>query len=322
MVRAYREYFAGYDEDPHEVLHKTFSEVDGYDEMIVLRGVTFESHCEHHLAPIIGRVWVGYIPDKRVVGISKLARVVEIFSKRLQIQERLTAQIANAVEEVLKPCGVAVVVKAAHHCMIDRGVRKRRRRSRHQPDARRLPRSAADPAGIPVARQLGQPRVTRHMIGAYRIEGYVIASADGMLADASGVQPASLHFEADQRHFEDGLDQADVIVNGRHSQEGHANAMSRRRLVLTRHVANLAPDPENPKARLWNPDGVSLEAACAALGLNSGTVAVIGGPQVFTLFLKLGYDCFHLSRATKVRLPRGMPVFGRERLAATLMRRC
>ena len=125
LVRAYREYFAGYDEDPHEILSKTFSEVDGYDEMIVLRGVTFESHCEHHVAPIIGRVWVGYIPHKRVVGISKLARVVEIFSKRMQIQERLTAQIANAVEEVLKPCGVAVVVKAAHHCMIDRGVRKR-----------------------------------------------------------------------------------------------------------------------------------------------------------------------------------------------------
>jgi GTP cyclohydrolase I len=125
LVRAYREYFAGYEEDPHEVLSKTFSEVDGYDEMIVLRGVTFESHCEHHIAPIIGRVWVGYIPHKRVVGISKLARVVEIFSKRMQIQERLTAQIANAVDEVLKPCGVAVVVKATHHCMIDRGVRKR-----------------------------------------------------------------------------------------------------------------------------------------------------------------------------------------------------
>ena len=125
LVRAYREYFAGYEEDPHEVLSKTFSEVEGYDEMIVLRGVTFESHCEHHIAPIIGRVWIGYIPDKRVVGISKLARVVEIFSKRLQIQERLTAQIANAVDEVLKPAGVAVVVKAAHHCMIDRGVRKR-----------------------------------------------------------------------------------------------------------------------------------------------------------------------------------------------------
>jgi GTP cyclohydrolase IA len=125
LKRAYREYFAGYEEDPHEILSKTFSEVDGYDEMIVLRGVTFESHCEHHIAPIIGRAWVGYIPDKRVVGISKLARVVEVFSKRLQIQERLTAQIANAVDEVLKPCGVAVVVKAAHHCMIDRGVRKR-----------------------------------------------------------------------------------------------------------------------------------------------------------------------------------------------------
>ena len=125
MRRAFREYFAGYDEDPAQVLRKTFSEVDGYDEMIVLRGVTFESHCEHHVAPIIGRAWVGYIPDKRVVGISKLARVVEIFSKRLQIQERLTAQIANTIEEVLNPHGVAVVVKAAHHCMISRGIHKR-----------------------------------------------------------------------------------------------------------------------------------------------------------------------------------------------------
>jgi len=125
LVRAYREYFCGYEEDAEQVLRKTFTEVEGYDEMIVLRGVTFESHCEHHIAPIIGRAWVGYIPDRRVVGISKLARVVEIFSKRLQIQERLTAQVANAVDEVLKPRGVAVVVKAAHHCMIDRGVRKR-----------------------------------------------------------------------------------------------------------------------------------------------------------------------------------------------------
>jgi hypothetical protein len=151
------------------------------------------------------------------------------------------------------------------------------------------------------------------MIGAFRIEAYVIASADGMLADASGVQSASLHFEADQRHFEQGLDQADLVVNGRHSQEGHSNAMRRRRLVLTRHVADLARDPDNPKARLWNPAGASLEAACAALGLSSGTVAVIGGPLVFTLFLKLGYDCFHLSRAVKVRLPGGLPVFSRER---------
>jgi len=125
LVRSFREYFSGYEEDPAQVLRKTFSEVEGYDEMIVLRGVTFESHCEHHLAPIIGRVWVGYIPHRRVVGISKLARLVEIFSKRLQIQERLTAQIANTIDDVLKPAGVAVVVKAAHHCMISRGVHKR-----------------------------------------------------------------------------------------------------------------------------------------------------------------------------------------------------
>ena len=151
------------------------------------------------------------------------------------------------------------------------------------------------------------------MIGAFRIEAYVIASADGMLADASGVQPASLHFEADQRHFEQGLDQADVVVNGRHSQEGHSKATGRRRLVLTRQVAGLAPDPDNPKARLWNPAGASFEAACAALGLNSGAVAVIGGPQVFSLFLKLGYDRFYLSRAINVRLPGGLPVFSRER---------
>src|ERR1700733_7105598 len=150
------------------------------------------------------------------------------------------------------------------------------------------------------------------MIGAFRIEAYVIASADGMLADVHGVQPASLHFEADQRHFEQGLDRADVVANGRHSQEGHSDALSRRRLVLTRHVAGLAPDPDNPKARLWNPAGASLEDACAALGLNSGTIAVIGGPQVYTLFLKLGYDCFYLSCAVKVRLPGGLPVFNRE----------
>jgi GTP cyclohydrolase I len=125
LVRAFREYFCGYDEDPEEVLTKTFEEVDGYDEMIVLRSVAFESHCEHHVAPIIGRAWVGYVPDRRVVGISKLARVVEIYAKRLQIQERLTAQIANTIESVLQPRGVAVVLKAAHHCMMSRGIRKR-----------------------------------------------------------------------------------------------------------------------------------------------------------------------------------------------------
>jgi GTP cyclohydrolase I len=125
LVRAFREYFSGYDEDPEDVLRKTFEEVEGYDEMIVLRGVAFESHCEHHVAPIIGRAWVGYVPDRRVVGISKLARVVDIYARRLQIQERLTAQIANTIESVLQPRGVAVVVKAAHLCMVSRGVRKR-----------------------------------------------------------------------------------------------------------------------------------------------------------------------------------------------------
>ncbi|HLJ69762.1 MAG TPA: GTP cyclohydrolase I FolE [Roseiarcus sp.] len=124
LVRAFREYFCGYDEDPEEILKKTFSEVEGYDEMVVLRGVPFESHCEHHVAPIIGRAWVGYVPSRRVVGISKLARVVEAYARRLQIQERMTAQIANAIETVLKPVGVAVVIKATHHCMLSRGVKK------------------------------------------------------------------------------------------------------------------------------------------------------------------------------------------------------
>ena len=122
LVRAYQEYFSGYRQDPEQILRKTFSETDGYDEMVVLRGIPFESHCEHHVAPIIGRAWVGYLPDRRVVGISKLARMVETYAKRLQIQERLTAQIANAIDQVLKPRGVAVVIKAAHHCMSSRGV--------------------------------------------------------------------------------------------------------------------------------------------------------------------------------------------------------
>ena len=122
MARAFQEYFAGYRQDPEQILQKTFEETDGYDEMIVLRGIPFESHCEHHIAPIIGRAWVAYVPDRRVVGISKLARVVEAYAKRLQIQERLTAQVANTIEKVLKPQGVAVVIKAAHHCMSSRGV--------------------------------------------------------------------------------------------------------------------------------------------------------------------------------------------------------
>ena len=124
VVRAYEEYFRGYDQDPEEILNKTFEEIEGYDEMIVLRAIRFESHCEHHMAPIIGRAWVGYIPKGRVVGISKLARVVEAYAKRLQIQEKMTAQIANAIETVLKPQGVAVVIKAEHQCMTARGVMK------------------------------------------------------------------------------------------------------------------------------------------------------------------------------------------------------
>ena len=122
LLRAYQEYFSGYQQDPEQILEKTFEETDGYDEMVVLRGIPFESHCEHHVSPIIGRAWVAYVPDSRVVGISKLARVVEAYAKRLQIQERLTAQIANTINQVLKPQGVGVVIKAAHHCMSSRGV--------------------------------------------------------------------------------------------------------------------------------------------------------------------------------------------------------
>jgi GTP cyclohydrolase I len=122
LVRAYQEYFAGYRQDPEQILRKTFEETDGYDEMVVLRGIPFESHCEHHVSPIIGRAWVAYVPDRRVVGISKLARVVEAYARRLQIQERMTAQIANTIDQVLKPQGVGVVIKAEHHCMSSRGV--------------------------------------------------------------------------------------------------------------------------------------------------------------------------------------------------------
>ncbi len=124
VVRAYDDYFAGYGQDPEEVLRRTFEEVEGYDEMIVLRDIRFESFCEHHLAPIIGRAHVAYLPRHRVVGISKLARVIDIYARRLQIQEKMTAQVANAIQEVLNPAGVAVVIKAEHHCMTTRGVHK------------------------------------------------------------------------------------------------------------------------------------------------------------------------------------------------------
>lgn len=124
VVRAYEEFFAGYAENPVEMLSRTFEETDGYDELVVLKGIRLESHCEHHMVPIIGEAHVAYLPSRRVVGISKLARVVEVFAKRLQIQEKLTAQIANTIQHVLEPLGVAVVIEAAHQCMTTRGVHK------------------------------------------------------------------------------------------------------------------------------------------------------------------------------------------------------
>ena len=124
VARAYRELFSGYDENPKEILQRTFEEVDGYDEMVVLRDIRFESHCEHHILPVIGRAHVAYLPSRRVIGISKLARIVDIYARRLQIQEKLTVQIADTIDEVLKPKGVAVVVEAAHECMTTRGVHK------------------------------------------------------------------------------------------------------------------------------------------------------------------------------------------------------
>jgi GTP cyclohydrolase I len=141
VTRAYGEFFAGYQSDPVELLARTFEETNGYDEMVVLRDIRFESHCEHHLAPIIGRAHIAYLPRKRVVGISKLARLVDAFAKRLQIQEKMTAQIATTLNEVLRPKGVAVVIEAAHQCMTTRGV--------HKP---------------------GVSMITSHMLGAFRTD--------------------------------------------------------------------------------------------------------------------------------------------------------
>ena len=124
VVKAYGDWFSGYQEDPREFLERTFKEVAGYDEMIVLRDIEFESHCEHHMAPIIGRCHVGYLPAGKVVGISKLARVVETYARRFQVQEKMTAQIARCIQDVLQPIGVAVVVEAKHQCMTTRGVHK------------------------------------------------------------------------------------------------------------------------------------------------------------------------------------------------------
>lgn len=124
VVRAYEEFFAGYDADPEEILKRTFEETDGYDEMVILRDIRFESHCEHHMVPILGKAHIAYMPNNRVVGISKLARIIEAYAKRLQIQEKMTAQVANVIQEVLEPHGVAVVIEAQHQCMTTRGVYK------------------------------------------------------------------------------------------------------------------------------------------------------------------------------------------------------
>ncbi len=124
VVRAYEEFFSGYGQEPSDVLATTFSEVHGYDEMVVMNDIRFESHCEHHMVPIIGKAHIGYLPDKRVVGISKLARLVDVYARRLQIQEKMTVQIADTLQKVLQPKGVAVVVEASHQCMTTRGVHK------------------------------------------------------------------------------------------------------------------------------------------------------------------------------------------------------
>ncbi len=124
VAKAYEDWFSGYKDDPVRYLRRTFEEVDGYDEMIVLRNIEFESHCEHHMAPIIGKAHIGYLPDTKVIGISKLARVVEAFARRFQVQEKMTAQIANCIEDVLRPKGVGVVIEAVHQCMTTRGIHK------------------------------------------------------------------------------------------------------------------------------------------------------------------------------------------------------
>jgi len=124
VVRSYEEFYSGYEQDPEAILRTTFEETEGYDEMVLLKDIPFESHCEHHMVPIIGIAHVAYLPNRRVVGISKLARVLEAYAKRLQIQEKMTAQVANAINDVLKPKGVAVVIEATHECMTSRGVHK------------------------------------------------------------------------------------------------------------------------------------------------------------------------------------------------------
>ena len=159
VVRAYEEFFSGYDSDPAQILRTTFEETNGYDEMIVLRDIRFNSHCEHHMVPIVGRVHVGYLPNKRVVGISKIARLVDAFARRLQIQEKLTTQIANTIQEVLEPQGVGVVVEGSHQCMTTRGVTKP-----------------------------GAALVTSRMLGAFRIDPTTRREFLNMIGNPTGAQ--------------------------------------------------------------------------------------------------------------------------------------
>jgi hypothetical protein len=149
----------------------------------------------------------------------------------------------------------------------------------------------------------------RLVVSPYRIEGYAIVSAEGMLATADRVMPDSIRNDADQHQFQDALDQAALVLHGRHSHEGGPNSDARRRLVLTRQIATIAPHPTLPRALMWNPAGLSFEAACSACGVPGGVVAILGGTDVFGLFLAVGYDAFHLSRAARARLPGGRPVF-------------
>jgi dihydrofolate reductase len=152
------------------------------------------------------------------------------------------------------------------------------------------------------------------MRGPFRIEGYAITSADGMIADETGRDPKSLRFDADQQYLRESLDRAAVIVQGRNSGTGQPNWRRRLRLIMTHEVASLALHPDIPNARFWNPAGASFEEACAAVGCTRGTVAIIGGPEVYSYFLQLGYDSFHLSRAENVYLPGGMPLFAQGQL--------
>jgi dihydrofolate reductase len=146
------------------------------------------------------------------------------------------------------------------------------------------------------------------MLGPRRVEGFVIVSSDGMIAEADGEMPPALRNDADQEFFQAALDRVAVVVHGRHSHEGGPRAAARKRIILTRRTAAIAPDPEHPNAVLWNPDGAPLEAAIAALGAGNGTVAIIGGTEVFSMFLPF-YDAFHLSRAARAEIPGGLPVF-------------